>query len=85
MEQILVDFAKIEVEYVQNIKETLKFIKRFKKLCNNGDPVAQIPEELSENSDILDQTFKDYQDILKVKIIENITHRRMHDGHQGST
>ena len=64
MEQILVDFVKIEVEYVQNIKETLKFIKQFQKLCNHGDPVAQIPEELSENSDILDQTFQDYQDIF---------------------
>ena len=65
MEQILVDFAKIEVEYVQKIKETLKFIKQFKKLCNNGDPVAQIPEELSANYDILDQTFRDYQDVFE--------------------
>ena len=65
MEQILVDFCKIEVEYFQNIKETLKFINRFQKLCNNGDPVAQIPEELSENSDILDQTFRDYKDIFE--------------------
>ena len=65
MEQILREFVKIEVDYVKNIEDTLKFIKRFKQLCNNGDPVAQIPEELSENSDILYQTFQDYQDIFE--------------------
>ena len=63
MEQILIEFHTMEQKYLENIKETLNFIKRFKKLCNHGQPVAQIPCELSGNYKLLEQTFKDYQDI----------------------
>lgn len=65
MEQILSELRNVEQKYLENLKETLNFIKRFKKLCNYGEPVAQVPEELSGNYKLLEQTFKNYQDIYE--------------------